>query len=72
MVRRPNVYHERDEAYTKFVSAVFKANTNNAILLEKYLRQKGAKALTAQGRQTPAIDHSDSDEYDHILNGGDV
>ncbi|KAH7310174.1 hypothetical protein BKA65DRAFT_414172, partial [Rhexocercosporidium sp. MPI-PUGE-AT-0058] len=45
-------------------------NTNNAILLEKHLRQKGAKALEAQGRQTPAIGPSDPGTYDRILRKG--
>jgi hypothetical protein len=56
----------------KFALAVFRANTKNAILLEKHLRQKGAKALKAQGRQTPVIDPSDPDEYDRIVNEGEV
>ncbi|PVH70968.1 hypothetical protein DL98DRAFT_436070 [Cadophora sp. DSE1049] len=54
------------------IDAVFRANTNNAILLEKHLRQKGAKALEAQGRQAPAIDPSDPDKYDRILREGEV
>lgn len=45
------------------MDAVFKANTRNAVVLEKYLRQKGALALKAQGRQ-PQIDPSDPDEFD--------
>lgn len=48
--------------------AVFRANTKNAVLLEKHLRQKGAKALKAQGRETPAIDPSDPDEFDRQEN----
>jgi hypothetical protein len=44
--------------------AVFRANTRNAVVLEKYLRQKGAAALKAQGKALPAIDPSDPDEYD--------
>jgi len=47
--------------------AAFKANTKNAVVLEKYLRNKGAKALKTQGRPTPAIDPSDPAEYDRHL-----
>jgi len=47
--------------------AVFRANTKNAVILEKYLREKGAKALKAQGRPMPAIDPSDPDAYDQQL-----
>jgi len=46
------------------MDAVFRANTRNAVVLEKYLRQKGAAALKAQGQTLPAIDPSDPDEYD--------
>ncbi len=44
--------------------ALYRANTRNAVILEKYLRQKGAAALMAQGQALPAIDPSDPDEYD--------
>jgi len=48
--------------------ALFRANTKNAIILEQHLREKGAKALKAQGRPAPAIDPSDPDQYDqHLL-----
>ncbi len=48
--------------------AVFRANTRNAVVLEKYLRQKGMAALKAQGQAVPAIDPSDPDEYDkHMI-----
>jgi len=47
--------------------ALFRANTKNAIVLEKYLREKGAKALKAQGQPAPALDPTDPDEYDRIL-----
>lgn len=46
------------------VDALFRANTKNAILLEEHLREKGAKALKAQGRPLPAVDPSDPDEFD--------
>lgn len=44
--------------------AVFRANTRNAVELEKYLRDKGAKNLKAQGRTSPALDPTDPDVYD--------
>jgi hypothetical protein len=47
--------------------ALFRANTKNAVLLEKHLRQKGAKALKSQGRETPAVDPSDATEFDRVL-----
>jgi len=47
--------------------ALFRANTRNAVVLEKYLREKGAKALKAQGRPAPSLDPSDPDEFDRIL-----
>ena len=50
------------------VDAVFRANTKNAILLEEHLREKGAKALKAQGRPLPTLDPSDPDEFDRQEN----
>jgi hypothetical protein len=47
--------------------ALFRANTRNAVVLEKYLRQKGAAAIEAQGRSVPAVDPSDPDEYDRHM-----
>lgn len=44
--------------------AVFRANTRNAVVLEKYLRAKGATALKAQGRNSPLLDPTDPDEFD--------
>ena len=44
--------------------ALFRANTRNAVVLEKYLRSKGAKALKAQGRNSPLLDPTDPDEFD--------
>jgi len=46
--------------------AVFRANTRNAVELEKFLRKKGAARMKAQGHQMPAIDPSDPDEYDRF------
>jgi len=47
--------------------ALFRANTRNAIVLEKHLRAKGAKALKAQGQAALAVDPTDPDEYDRQL-----
>lgn len=44
--------------------AVLRANTRNAVVLEKFLRAKGAAALKAQGQAVPSIDPSDPLEYD--------
>jgi len=44
--------------------ALFRANTRNAVVLEEYLRKKGAKNLLAQGRRVPTLDPSDPDEFD--------
>lgn len=43
--------------------ALYKCNTRNAILLEKHLRAKGAKALSGKHRQRPA-DPSLPEEFD--------
>jgi len=47
--------------------AIFRANTRNAVVLEKYLREKGAKALKAQGHAAPVVDPSDPAEYDRAM-----
>jgi Domain of unknown function (DUF4112) len=44
--------------------ALFRANTRNAVVLEKFLRAKGERALKAQGQPLPQIDPSDPDEFD--------
>jgi hypothetical protein len=44
--------------------AMYHANTRNAVVLENYLRRKGAKALQVQGQAVPAIDPSNPEEYD--------
>lgn len=45
--------------------AVYKCNTRNAVLLEKYLREKGASSLGEQGGQTgQVIDMSLGEEFD--------
>lgn len=44
--------------------ALFRANTRNAVILEKHLRKKGAAALQAQGKPQPAIDPSEGIEFD--------
>ncbi|KAF8854661.1 hypothetical protein BDZ45DRAFT_676763 [Acephala macrosclerotiorum] len=47
--------------------ALFRANTRNAVELEKFLREKGAKALKAQGQRTPPLDPTDPDEFDRQI-----
>lgn len=55
--------------------AVYKCNTRNAVLLEKHLREKGAKTLATQTRseeQEPAVravDYSLPDEWDKQESG---
>ncbi|KAM3084487.1 hypothetical protein ACMFMF_001844 [Clarireedia jacksonii] len=46
------------------VDAVFRANTRNALELERHLRDKGAKILKAQGQRPPSVDPTDPDEFD--------
>jgi hypothetical protein len=46
--------------------AIFKANTRNAIILEKYLRKKGEKNLKRAGRPVPNVDPSDPETFDHL------
>ncbi|TVY12997.1 hypothetical protein LARI1_G008351 [Lachnellula arida] len=47
--------------------ALFRANTKNAVVLEKYLRQKGAKTLKQQGQVQNLSDPTDPDEFDRHL-----
>jgi len=47
--------------------ALFRANTRNAVVLEKFLRARGAKALKEQGQALPPIDPSDPDEFDRQM-----
>ncbi|KAA8568180.1 hypothetical protein EYC84_008574 [Monilinia fructicola] len=46
------------------VDAVFRANTRNALELERHLRDKGARILKAKGEGLPAVDVTDPDEFD--------
>ncbi|KAF7165002.1 hypothetical protein CNMCM6106_001324 [Aspergillus hiratsukae] len=47
------------------VDAVYKCNTRNAVILEKHLREKGAKALKAQTRTAEGVvDTSLPEEFD--------
>lgn len=50
--------------------AIFRANTKNAVVLENYLREKGAKTLQSQGRP-PAHDPTDPDEFDRFEEDSD-
>ena len=47
--------------------ALFRANTRNAVVLEKYLRQQGAKNLKQQGQTQRLTDPTDPDEFDRHL-----
>ncbi|RDW94688.1 hypothetical protein BP5796_00451 [Coleophoma crateriformis] len=47
--------------------AIFRANTRNAVVLEQYLRKKGAQNLKSHGESVPAIDPTDPDEYDRQM-----
>lgn len=47
--------------------ALFRANTRNAVVLEKFLRVKGEQNLKAQGHPLPQIDPSDPDEFDRQM-----
>ncbi|KAH7342712.1 PH domain-containing protein [Rhexocercosporidium sp. MPI-PUGE-AT-0058] len=51
--------------------ALFRANTKNAVVLETYLREKGAKALQAQGHHSPVVDPTDPDIFDSQMNSED-
>lgn len=46
------------------VDAVFRANTRNALELERHLREKGAKILKAKGEGLPVVDVTDPNEFD--------
>ncbi|KAI9796079.1 MAG: hypothetical protein M1833_006501 [Piccolia ochrophora] len=46
------------------VDAAYKANTYNVMILEKYLRQRGAENLKKQGQQLPLVDPSLPDVFD--------
>lgn len=48
--------------------AMFRANTKNAIILEKYLREKGTKHLKETGQSIPAVDPSSVVEFDRFEN----
>lgn len=46
------------------IDAGFKANSRNALLLEKHLREKGKQQLKQSGLPIPAVDPSSPAEYD--------
>ncbi len=46
------------------VDALFRANTRNAVVLEKHLREKGKKELRRSGMPVPDVDPSSGKEYD--------
>jgi hypothetical protein len=47
--------------------ALFRANTRNAVELEKHLREKGARTLKAQGHNALPYDPTDPDEFDRQM-----
>lgn len=47
--------------------ALFRANTRNAVELEKFLRKKGAQNLEAAGQRKPSLDPSDPEEFDRQM-----
>ncbi|KAH6670163.1 hypothetical protein B0J14DRAFT_671994 [Halenospora varia] len=44
--------------------ALFRANTKNAVVLEKFLREKGKKNIRQSGLGPPSTDPTDPDEFD--------
>lgn len=48
------------------VDAMFKANTRNAVLLEKHLREQGQKNLKREHLPVPDVDPSDPEEFDRL------
>lgn len=53
--------------------AMYKCNSRNAVLLEKHLREKGAKTLSKQKKpQDPGVDMSLPDEFDRYEEHGVV
>lgn len=46
--------------------AMYKCNTRNAVILEKYLREKGSRAIAKRRKQNedPDVDYSLPDEFD--------
>ncbi|KAH6680786.1 PH domain-containing protein [Halenospora varia] len=44
--------------------ALFRANTKNAVVLEKFLREKGKKNIRQSGLRPPSTDPTDPDEFD--------
>ncbi|KOS19088.1 putative membrane protein [Escovopsis weberi] len=46
--------------------ALFRANTRNAMLLEKHLREKGQKELRKSGLPIPTVDPSSPEEFDRV------
>lgn len=45
--------------------AMYKCNTRNAVLLEKYLRKQGELNVKRAGQRLPAVDPSLPEEYDN-------
>lgn len=47
--------------------ALFRANTRNAVELEKFLREKGLRNIKASGHSTPPIDPTDPNVFDEQI-----
>jgi len=47
--------------------AIFRANTRNAIVLEKFLRNRGVKNLETAGQRPPSQDASDPEVFDRQM-----
>lgn len=47
--------------------ALFRANTRNAVELEKFLRKKGTKNLRMSGLPVPQVDPSDPEQFDQQI-----
>ena len=47
--------------------AVFHANTRNAVVLERYLRDKGMRNIKSQGHLTPPVDPTDPHVFDQQI-----
>ncbi|KAI1007673.1 hypothetical protein K3495_g556 [Podosphaera aphanis] len=44
--------------------AIFRANTRNAVVLESYLREKGAQNIRDQGQRPSSLDPTNPEEFD--------
>lgn len=66
-MRRERTPRTNNQSTNNSLPALFRANTRNAVVLEKHLREKGAKTLKAQGASIPDTDPTDPDEFDRQM-----